>query len=273
MNMTQATSPSKGSAPQGSAFEGRELAGKVAVVTGAAIGIGRAIAAELGAAGARVVIADLRDAPEAAKSLADDGVEAIGVTADVTSPEALAELARATEGAFGGADILVNNAGLFAGLEFRPFTEIPLAEWHKVMDVNVLGCFLAARALVPQMRARGGGRIVNIGSTSQFKGTVGLVHYSASKGAVTGLTRALARELGPDNILVNQVAPGFTLSSGVTERLDGFSAMHANAPGARVLRRDMAPSDVVGAVRFLAGPGAPFMTGQTLVVDGGAVFH
>ena len=142
-----------------------------------------------------------------------------------------------------------------------------------MLDVNVLGCFLAARAVVPQMRARGGGRIVNIGSTSQLKGTVGLVHYSASKGAVAGLTRALARELGPDNILVNQVAPGFTLSDGVAGRLDGFSAMRTNAPGARVLRRDMTPSDIVGAVRFLAGPWAQFMTGQTLVVDGGAVFH
>ena len=96
---------------------------------------------------------------------------------------------------------------------------------------------------------------------------------SFARGAVAGLTRALARELGPDNILVNQVAPGFTLSDGVAGRLDGFSAMRANAPGARVLRRDMTPSDIVGAVRFLAGPWAQFMTGQTLVVDGGAVFH
>lgn len=250
-----------------------ELADKVAVVTGAATGIGRAIATELGVAGAKVVIADVRGADEAATSLAEDGIEAVGVAADVTSPTALAWLATATAEAFGGADILVNNAGIFGGLEFRPFSEIPLDEWHKVMNVNVLGCFLAARALVPQMRARGGGHIVNVGSTSQFKGTVGLVHYSASKGAVAGLTRALARELGPDNILVNQVAPGFTISDGVAENLSEFSTMRANAPSARVLHRDMAPSDIVGAVRFLAGPWAPFITGQTLVVDGGAVFH
>lgn len=250
-----------------------ELAGQVAVVTGAATGIGRAIAGELAAAGATVVIADVRGAEDAAASLAAAGADAIGVTADVTSPEALGRLATAVAAAFGGTDILVNNAGIFAGLPFRPFTEIPLNEWHKVLDVNVLGCFLTARALVPQMRARGGGRIVNIGSTSQLKGTVGLVHYSASKGAVAGLTRALARELGPDNILVNQVAPGFTLSDGVTEHPDGFAAMRASAPDARVLRRDMTPADIVGAVRFLAGPGARFMTGQTIVVDGGAVFH
>jgi NAD(P)-dependent dehydrogenase (short-subunit alcohol dehydrogenase family) len=260
-------------ARSGAELAGRELAGKVAVVTGAAIGIGRAIAAELGAAGAKVVVADLRGAEDTAASLAAAGTDAVGVTADVTSPEALDALAAAAADAFGGTDILVNNAGIFAGLEFRPFTEIPLDEWHKVLDVNVLGCFLAARAVVPQMRARGGGRIVNIGSTSQLKGTVGLVHYSASKGAVAGLTRALARELGPDNILVNQVAPGFTLSDGVAGHLDGFTAMRANAPGARVLKRDMTPADIVGAVRFLAGPGAGFMTGQTLVVDGGAVFH
>jgi NAD(P)-dependent dehydrogenase (short-subunit alcohol dehydrogenase family) len=252
---------------------GTELGGKVAVVTGAAIGIGRAVAAELGAAGARVVVADVRGAEETATELAATGVDAVGVVADVTSPEAMAGLAAATAEAFGGTDILVNNAGIFGGLQFRPFTEIPLPEWHRVLDVNVLGCFLAARALVPQMRARGGGRIVNIGSTSQFKGTVGLVHYSASKGAVTGLTRALARELGPDAILVNQVAPGFTLSDGVAEHLAGFSGMRAKAPGSRVLQRDMAPADIVGAVRFLAGPSAAFVTGQTLVVDGGAVFH
>jgi NAD(P)-dependent dehydrogenase (short-subunit alcohol dehydrogenase family) len=252
---------------------GRELAGKVAVVTGAAIGIGRAIAAELALAGAQVVVADVRGADEAARSLADAGAEAIGVAVDVTSPEALAGLAAATAAAFGGTDILVNNAGIFGTLEFRPFTEIPLAEWHQVMDVNVLGCFLAARALVPQMRERRGGRIINIGSTSQFKGTVGLAHYSASKGAVVGLTRALARELGPDGILVNQVSPGFTISDGVAEHLESFAAMHARASGGRVLSRDMTPSDIVGAVRFLAGPWAGFMTGQDVVVDGGAVFH
>jgi NAD(P)-dependent dehydrogenase (short-subunit alcohol dehydrogenase family) len=252
---------------------GRELAGKVAVVTGAAVGIGRAIAAELALAGARVVIADVRGADEAVRSLARAGAEAISVAADVRSPEALDMLAAATADAFGGADILVNNAGIFGTLEFRPFTEIPLAEWHTVMDVNVLGSFLAARALVPQMRERGGGRIVNIGSTSEFKGTVGLVHYSTSKGAVAALTRALARELGPDGILVNQVSPGFTISDGVAEHLENFAAMHARVSGSRVLRRDMAPSDIVGAVRFLAGPWAEFMTGQNIVVDGGAVFH
>jgi NAD(P)-dependent dehydrogenase (short-subunit alcohol dehydrogenase family) len=252
---------------------GTELEGKVAVITGGAIGIGAAIAAEFGAAGAKVVVADVRGAEAAAKSLTAEGFCAIGVTADVTSPAALETLADATAEAFGGADILVNNAGIFAGLEFRPFTEIPLEEWHKVLDVNVLGYFLAARAIVPQMRARGGGRIVNIGSTSQLKGTVGLVHYSASKGAVAGLTRALARELGPDNILVNQIAPGFTISDGVAEHMACFSAMRASAPGARVLQRDMVPSDIVGAVRFLAGPWSQFMTGQTVVVDGGAVFH
>jgi NAD(P)-dependent dehydrogenase (short-subunit alcohol dehydrogenase family) len=258
---------------QGTEPSGRELAGKVAVVTGAAIGIGRAIAAELAIAGARLVLADVHSADDALKSLADAGAEAIAVSADVTSPEALARLAAATEDAFGGADILVNNAGLFGALEFRPFTEIPLAEWHQVMNVNVLGCFLAARALVPQMRERGGGRIINIGSTSEFKGTVGLVHYSASKGAVAALTRALARELGPDGILVNQVSPGFTISDGVAEHLGSFAAMHARTADSRVLRRDMAPDDIVGAVRFLAGPWAGFMTGQNLVVDGGAVFH
>jgi NAD(P)-dependent dehydrogenase (short-subunit alcohol dehydrogenase family) len=252
---------------------GAELKGTVAIVTGGAIGIGRAIVAELASAGADVVIADLAGADKTAAELRDEGYSVIGVDADVASEAATTEMARVAIETFGGIDVLVNNAGIFAALTPKPFDEITVEEWRKVMDVNVLGCFLAAKAVVPSMRTRGGGRIINIGSTSQFKGTPFLLHYTSSKGAIGGFTRALARELGHENILVNAIAPGFTVSAGVIENEGQVDAMRQAAPGARVLKRDMLPEDVVGAVRFFAGPLAPFITGQTLVIDGGAFFH
>jgi NAD(P)-dependent dehydrogenase (short-subunit alcohol dehydrogenase family) len=250
-----------------------ELAGKVAVVTGAAKGIGRSIAAELAAAGARVVIADVAGGDEAAAALRADGLDAVSVSVDVSSPQSTQALADSVVASHGGIDILVNNAGIFANLTPKGFEEIDVDEWRKVMDVNVLGCFLMVKALVPSMRARGGGRIVNIGSTSSFKGVAFLLHYVSSKGAVNAMTRGLARELGPDSITVNSVAPGFTLSDGVLENEHSVERMRASAPGGRVLHREMTPTDVIGAVRFFSGPGAAFVTGQTLVVDGGAYFH
>lgn len=253
--------------------EAAELSGRVAVVTGAAIGIGRAIVTDLAEAGAKVVIADVAGAEKAAAELAEAGHQALGLAVDVSSEEATLEMGRRVAEVFGGTDILVNNAGLFASLTPRPFEEVPIAEWHRVMDVNVLGSFLAARAVVPQMRERGGGRIINIGSTSGFKGTANLVHYSTSKGAIGGFTRALARELGDANILVNAIAPGFTISDGVSDNLDHVLSIRTSVLASRVLHRDMTPADIVGAVRFLAGPSAGFITGQTLVVDGGAYFH
>lgn len=250
-----------------------ELSSKVAVVTGGAIGIGRAILTALAEAGARVVVADIAGADKAAAELTDAGHEAIGVEVDVASEEATLAMAEQVARAFGGTDILVNNAGIFASLTPRPFEEVPVEEWRRVMEVNVLGSFLAARAVVPQMRERGGGRIINIGSTSGYKGTANLVHYSTSKAAIGGFTRALARELGDANILVNAVAPGFTMSDGVSEHLDHVLSIRTSVLASRVLRRDMTPADIVGAVRFLAGPNAGFITGQTLVIDGGAYFH
>jgi NAD(P)-dependent dehydrogenase (short-subunit alcohol dehydrogenase family) len=252
---------------------GSELAGTVAIVTGAAMGIGRAIAVELASAGASVVIADLSGADKTAAELAEEGYAVSGVEADVTSESATEQMAAHAVQTFGGIDVLVNNAGIFAALTPRPFDQITVEEWRRVMDINVLGCFLSAKAVVPAMRARGGGRIINIGSTSQFKGTPWLLHYVSSKGAVGGFTRALARELGAENILVNAVAPGFTISAGVIEHAEQEERMRLAAPGARVLQRDMVPEDVMGAVRFFAGPLAPFITGQTLVIDGGAFFH
>jgi len=250
-----------------------ELSGRVVLVTGAAVGIGRDICIEAARAGASVVAADRAEPVDTVAAIADIGGDAIGVIADVTSESDVDSAVAAAVGKFGRIDGLVNNAGIFASLQPGPFETISAEEWRKVMEVNVFGCFLAARAVVGIMRRQGGGRIVNIASTTAFKGVAYLLHYVSSKGAVLAMTRALARELGGDGILVNAVAPGFTVSSGVDEHPDQMRAMRTNAPGGRVLGREMVPGDIVGAVRFLLGPGSAFITGQTLVVDGGGYFH
>jgi NAD(P)-dependent dehydrogenase (short-subunit alcohol dehydrogenase family) len=245
------------------------LDGKVAVVTGAAQGIGAAIARGLAAEGARIVVADLQRAKEAAAQYADG----VGIAADVSDEGSVSRLADEVVTRCGGVDIVVNNAGLYASLPMRPFTEIPVEEWRRVMDVNVLSMFLTTRAFVPAMRERGGGRIVNISSGTPFRGVPFLLHYVTSKGAIVALTRALAKELGRDEILVNCVAPGFTMSEGVKEHPDVVETLRDVSISARTLQRDQQPEDVVGAVVFLCGPGASFVTGQTMVIDGGQYFH
>jgi NAD(P)-dependent dehydrogenase (short-subunit alcohol dehydrogenase family) len=243
--------------------------GKVAIVTGGAQGIGRAIADGLAAEGARIVIADLQGA-EAAAGRYPDG---LGLTVDVAKEDEVERMAAETAERAGGIDVLVNNAGLYASLAMRPFEQIPVDEWRQVMDVNVLSMFLTCRAVVPRMRERGGGRIVNISSGTPFRGVPFLLHYVTSKGAIVTLTRALAKELGGDEILVNCVAPGFTMSDGVQEHPEVVDALRDVSVSARTLKRDQVPEDVVGAVVFLCGPGATFITGQTMVIDGGQYFH
>jgi len=245
------------------------LTGRVAIVTGAAQGIGKAIADGLAAAGARIVVADLRGA-EAAASAYEDGV---GVTVDVADETAVERMMAATVERCGGVDVLVNNAGLYATLAMRPFTEIALEEWRRVMDVNVASMFLTCRAVVPVMRARGGGAIVNISSGTPFRGVPFLLHYVTSKGAIVAFTRALAKELGKDEIRVNCVAPGFTMSQGVLDNPEVVETLRDVSVSARTLQRDQQPEDVVGAVVYLAGPSAGFVTGQTIVIDGGQTFH
>lgn len=246
-----------------------QLDGKVAVVTGAAQGIGRAIADGLARDGARIVVADLRGA-EAAAATYPDGV---GLTVDVADEAAVQRLVDETVARCGGIDVLVNNAGVYASLAMRPFTEIPLAEWQHVMEVNVASMFLTCRAAVPAMRERGGGSIVNISSGTPFRGVPFLLHYVTSKGAIVAFTRALAKELGPDGIRVNCVAPGFTLSQGVLDNPVVIEKLRDVSVAARTLQRDQEPEDVVGAVAYLAGPAAGFVTGQTIVIDGGQTFH
>jgi NAD(P)-dependent dehydrogenase (short-subunit alcohol dehydrogenase family) len=246
-----------------------QLDGKVAVVTGAAQGIGRAIAAGLAAEGARIVVADLRGAEEAAAAYPGG----VGLTVDVADEAAVQAMVDDTLTRCGSLDVLVNNAGLYATLAMRPFTEIPLEEWRRVMDVNVASMFLTCRAAVPAMRAQGGGAIVNISSGTPFRGVPFLLHYVTSKGAIVAFTRALAKELGKDDVRVNCVAPGFTLSQGVLDNPEVVEKLRDVSVSARTIQRDQEPEDVVGAVVYLAGPASSFVTGQTIVIDGGQFFH
>jgi NAD(P)-dependent dehydrogenase (short-subunit alcohol dehydrogenase family) len=246
-----------------------QLDQKVAIVTGASRGIGRAIAVALAEEGARIVVADIKGAQEAASAFP----QGIGVTVDVADEDAVQRLVDETVERCGSVDVLVNNAGLFASLAMRPFEQIPLAEWRQVMDVNVASMFLTCRAVVPVMREQGGGKIVNISSGTAFRGVPFVLHYVASKGAIIALTRALAKELGKDGILVNCVAPGFTMSEGVLENPEVIEKLRDVSIAARTLQRDQLPEDVAGAVLYLAGPGSDFVTGQTIVIDGGQYFH
>jgi len=246
-----------------------QLDGRVALVTGAAQGIGNAIAEGLAAEGARIVVADLNGAEAAAEAFRDG----VGITADVADEAAVRSLVDDVMGRCGPIDVLVNNAGLYASLAMRPFTEIPLEEWRKVMDVNVASMFLMCRTVVPVMRANGGGRIVNISSGTPFRGVPFLLHYVTSKGAIVAFTRALAKEVGKDGVLVNCVAPGFTISAGVEAHPEVIEKLRDVSVAARTLQRDQVPEDVVGAVVYLAGPGSAFVTGQTIVIDGGQYFH
>lgn len=247
-----------------------KLAGRTAVITGGAQGIGRAIATRLAQDGAAVVLADVQQAAETARVLAAAGYQALGIAADVTSPDDLARVAAEARGAFGGIDILVNNAAFFASIEPTPFEDIDPAAWRRVMDVNTLGVFLAARACVPEMKRRGAGRIINLASGAPIKGLPFMLHYVTSKGAVIALTRALARELGPHNITVNALAPGFTLSENILKNTAHVAKFRDAVVKSRAIQRDEHPEDLVGAASFLASDDAAFVTGQTLVVDGGS---
>ena len=248
------------------------LDGRVAIVTGAAQGIGAAYAKELAAEGAKVVVTDILDTETTVNIIKQQGGEAIGMHTDITDDDSLAQMVQQTIEAFGKIDICVTNAALFGDLKQKPFMEIDQDEWDRVMTVNIRGVFQTVKAVVPEMRKNKYGKIVNIASGTVFKGTPMLLHYVSSKGAVVAMTRAIAREVGDDNICVNALAPGLTMSEKVVGDDQWQGAKDANA-ATRAFKRDEVPEDLVGAMVFLCSSDSDFVTGQTLVVDGGSVMH
>ena len=248
------------------------LGGRVAIVTGAAQGIGAEYARTLAAAGAAVVLADLQDAAPVAQAIVAAGGKALAVSADVTDPASVKQMVAEAVGRFGGLDILVNNAALFATLQTKPFEQIDSAEWDKVMAVNVRGIFECVKAAVPEMRKGKYGKIVNIASGTVFKGAPLLLHYVTSKGAVVAMTRCLARELGDDGIRVNTLAPGLVMSEGVRANASKAATIKNNI-ASRAIKRDATPEDMCGTLLYLCAPESDFVTGQVIVVDGGSVMH
>ena len=251
-----------------------KLQGCVAIVTGGATGIGRVLAERLYADGAAVAILDIAGAAEAAAALMKiDGGAArptIGLRCDVADEAQVAAAMGEAAATLGGIDILVNNAALFSALVPGPFEQISAADWQRVMAVNTLGPFLCARAALPHLKTSGRGRIINLASGAPLKGVPNMLHYVSSKGAMIAFTRALAREVGVHGITVNALAPGFTLSDGVLAHPVHVEKFRDVIIASRAIKRDETPQDLAGAVSFLASDDAAFITGQTLVVDGGS---
>ncbi|WP_296630477.1 3-oxoacyl-ACP reductase family protein [Rhodoluna sp.] len=249
---------------------GFELNDKVVIITGAAGGLGREFALGFAAEGAKIIAADLQEAglAETVKLVEAAGGQAKAIQVDVTKKQSTDNLAEEAIKAFGRIDVLVNNAAIYATIKREKFTDIDPDDWDRVMAVNVKGAWLCSASVYPKM-TQPGGRIVNIASATVFSGSPLWMHYVASKSAVIGLTRVMAKEVGASGVTVNAIAPGFTLT-------DASLSLIENAENYGVdrgaLKRASQPEDIVGAAIFLASTKADFITGQTLVVDGGKQF-
>jgi NAD(P)-dependent dehydrogenase (short-subunit alcohol dehydrogenase family) len=239
---------------------------RVVIVTGAGRGLGRAFSTAFAQAGARVAAADI---DETAAIETADLVGGLGLRVDVSDSASVRAMVEAVVESFGGVDALVNNAGLYAGLHRAPFHELDEDEWDRTMSVNLKGPWLCASACLPVMRDRGGGAIVNVASATVFSGSPQWAHYVASKGGVIALTRVMAREAGEFGIRVNALAPGFVLTEASREMIEDADT-YGVARGS--IKRSEQPEDVVGAAVFLASDASAFITGQTLIVDGGRQF-
>ena len=255
-----------------------KLKDKVAVITGGAHGIGRAYCLGFAADGAKVVVADIdeKGAIATAQEILAKGGEALALETDISVEKSTEEMAKRAIKRFGAIDILVNNAAFFSRVPMSraTFDKISLPEWEKMMAVNLTGAFLCTRAIAPQMKARGGGKIINISSSAIFGGTGNRVHYLVTRAGIIGMTRGLAHELGQFNINVNCVAPGSTQSEELDiEDYEEKIEFRKRAIPSRALKRVEYPEDLVGTVIFLASKDSDFITGQTIVVDGGNVMH
>jgi 3-oxoacyl-[acyl-carrier protein] reductase len=251
------------------------LAGRTAIVTGSGHGIGRAYAHRLAAAGAAVVVAELDQASGqvVAEEIRAAGGDALAVPTDVADEDSVAAMVEAATDRFESLDILVNNAAIFATIPISRagVLDIPVDEWDLVMRVNLRGTWLPTRAVIPVMAAKGYGKIINVSSDTAFKATAGRSHYVASKAGVAGFTRTVAREVGKDGIRVNCIAPGKTLS--VDDPDDQSRAAHETVAQTQALPGVLGPEAMTGAVLFFASPDSDAITGQTLLVNGGAAMH
>ncbi len=252
------------------------LQGKVVIVTGGGHGIGQAYCEGFTKSGSRVVVADIdKDAAESVAAGLGKMSEAgsLAVHVDVADDDSTKEMVAKTVEQFGRVDVLVNNASIFATIPMNRgrIEEISIEEWDKLMSVNLKGVFLCCRAVLPQMRQQKSGKIINVASGTALSGPPGRIHYVASKAGVMGFSRTLAREVGDDNIQVNILCPGSTLSE--VNPTEEIVKMRESSIGQRAIKRVQVPQDLVGGVLFMASPLADFMTGQTLVVDGGQNMH
>ncbi len=248
------------------------LDGRVAIITGGGRGIGATYCAALAAEGAKVVVSDIVDTARTVDGIRQRGGEAIGMRCDVTAPDQIRAMVAGTIEAYGRIDVLVNNAALFADIRVKPFSEIDEAEWDTMMAINTRGVFSCAKAVVPEMKKNGYGKIVNIASSTVHKGVPMMLHYVASKGAVIAFSRALAREVGDDGICVNALAPGLTISEKVAGD-DQWAPLRARNLDSRAIKREETPEDLIGTLVFLCSSDSDFVTGQTVVCDGGSAMH
>ena len=250
-----------------------QLKDKVAVVTGAARGLGRAYAEAMAREGAAIVAGDVRDCADTVLAVRQAGGRAVGVSLDVASLASCQAMADAAVREFGRVDALVNNAALYANLKGGRFDQLEEAQWDRVMQVNVKGVWNCCRAIVPIMRTQKSGSVINISSLAPVYGMVHSLDYSVSKGAVIAMTRSLARELGRDWIRVNAVAPSAVMTEGTREffgdKLEKAAQVIASGQS---LRRNLETGDLTGTIVYLASDASRFVTGQTIMVDGGTVF-
>ena len=250
-----------------------QLENKVSIVTGAARGLGRAYAEALAAAGSAVLACDVNDCDETVEAIVRGGGRGVSATVDITDMASCTAMADMAQQSFGQIDVLVNNAALYGGLKGARFELLEEAQWDAVMNVNVKGVWNACRAIVQPMRDSGGGSIINIASLAAVYGLPYGLDYVASKAAVIGMTRGMARELGRDRIRVNAVAPSAVMTEG-TEEFFGEKLEKAKKviTSGQVIPRNLETSDVTGTVLYLASDASAFVTGQTHMVDGGSWF-